>query len=389
MMMRFGIFAYALAGAMGMATPVVVQAQESPGVTDQSITLGSWQPLSGSSAAYGVLEYAGAQAYFALVNSRGGVKGKRINYIVDDNAFSAQRAVAIARKLVTRDNVLAICIPSGSAAIAATLPYLLKQEHVPVIFPYGSFKEWFHPSRENLYGLGMYFEVQADEIARWLHDDDRKNIFVLYQATVSSEGHTDHMLASVRTNGANIEKLGVKIDTTDWVPVVLEIKKRNPDAIVLWDAVADVIALSRELKNQGLSVPLYTYSWNAQRMIVDLGGDSVEGLKALSETVTPDEDTPAIREYRDALAKFEPDQKPDFISLQTFGMAKVFVEALERIDGPITRESLVKSLDSLKNYDSGIFPPITFDSTRHLGVAEGDMRRLQVVHGKWTSLPSR
>src|SRR3954462_1246536 len=78
-------------------------AQQGPGVTDKEIKIGAWMPLSGPIAVVGVPQRAGFDAYIRMINDRGGVNGRKIEWVVEDNAYNPQRTVAAARKLVTRD----------------------------------------------------------------------------------------------------------------------------------------------------------------------------------------------------------------------------------------------------------------------------------------------
>ena len=92
-------------------------------------------------------------------------------------------------------------------------------------------------------------------------------------------------------------------------------------------------------------------------------------------------DTPARREYREALAQYFPNEKPDFISLFGFANAKVFVEALRRIKGPINRQSLKAALETVKNLDTGILPTDSFGPGQHLGVTA--TQRVQLSGNRW------
>jgi branched-chain amino acid transport system substrate-binding protein len=145
-----------------------------------------------------------------------------------------------------------------------------------------------------------------------------------------------------------------------------------------------VVASAKALERQNIKVPLYTYSPNVSTDILKLGGTAVEGLRAMSWTVPPTADTPAVKEYRDALKKYEPKAEPDFQSLFTWAEAKIFAEAVKRVDGPVTREKLTKSFESMKGYETGILPPVTFSSTNHLGAQE--LQPVKVENGDWSTV---
>src|SRR5438034_11124157 len=91
-----------------------------PGVDDKTIKLGGSNAMTGAVAAVCAPTTYGAKAWFDKVNRDGGVNGRKIEYTVLDDAYSAQRALANARRLVQQDNVFAIfggCATATSAAI--------------------------------------------------------------------------------------------------------------------------------------------------------------------------------------------------------------------------------------------------------------------------------
>ena len=117
---------------------------------------------------------------------------------------------------------------------------------------------------------------------------------------------------------------------------------------------------------------------------IDLGGPAVQGLRSMSLTVPPETDSAAMKEYKDALAKYYPSEKPDYISLFGFANAKVFVEGLRRIKGPVTRDSLKAAIESIKNYDTGILAPVTFAADRHLGMTA--TQRVEIKGNRWVAV---
>jgi branched-chain amino acid transport system substrate-binding protein len=97
--------AAAIAGVL-VVSPAVAQKQYGPGVTDTEITLGQTMPYSGPLSAYGTIGRAQA-AYFDMINSEGGINGRKIKVISLDDGYSPPKTVEQTRRLVEEDNVLA------------------------------------------------------------------------------------------------------------------------------------------------------------------------------------------------------------------------------------------------------------------------------------------
>ena len=362
-------------------------AQQGPGVTDKEIRLGTWIPLTGPFAAYGVPYRAGLDAYINMVNDKGGIKGRKIVLIVEDNAYNPQRTVAAARKLVSRDEVLAIGMPFGAVS-ASAFDYVLGESKVPMVNSYGSALEWFTPPKENLFGVMALYESQARSIGRWMVKDGHKSVAVVHSALAGFVNVAAQVEPGVKSASptVKVEMVPTKFGTTDYSPIALDLARKNPDAVALILAQGEMIAAAKELRQQGYKGAFYTYSPSVANSVLELGGPALEGAKAIGLTVPVDADTPALRQYREALAKYSPGEKPDYVSLIGYALTMATVEGLRRIDGPINRPNLVKALYSIRDYDTGIFPPISYAPDRHLGVTR--IQRVVAKGGQWVAVGS-
>jgi branched-chain amino acid transport system substrate-binding protein len=115
-------------------------AQNAPGVTDSQITIGTTTPLSGAASAYASIS-AGSTAYFKYLNDKGGINGRTINYIVDDDAYDPAKSVPLTRQLITQDNVFAMFNQLGTPVNLATRPYI-NQQQVPDLFVATGSSHW-------------------------------------------------------------------------------------------------------------------------------------------------------------------------------------------------------------------------------------------------------
>src|SRR3954447_12033227 len=147
-MMRLLSQRYTLAGlAATVVLALTACAGPSAGGNDNEITIGAWYPLTGAVAASGVPQKAGAEAYFKMVNDRGGINGHKVNWIVKDNAFDPQQTVQIARQLIGQDKVAAIVAANGTSQAEAAFPFVLQQSKVPILNELGGLDSWYNPPR--------------------------------------------------------------------------------------------------------------------------------------------------------------------------------------------------------------------------------------------------
>src|SRR5205823_2930005 len=187
------------------------RAQHGPGVSASEIKLGTWIPLTGPIASYGIPFRAGIEAAIGAANAAGGIKGRKVVMIVEDNAYNPQRTVAAARKLIERDQVLAIGLPFG-AVTSAAFDYVLGEAKVPMINPYGSQIDWFQPPRPGFFGANVFYESQLRTIGRWMAKDGYKNVVVLHTALASFQNAAAHVEKGVKTvsGDVKVELMGSK-----------------------------------------------------------------------------------------------------------------------------------------------------------------------------------
>lgn len=379
-----GVLRAALAGsAFALGLPAL--AQQGPGVTDKEIRLGTWIPLTGPLAAYGVPFRAGIDAAIGAVNATGGIKGRKVVMIVEDNAYNPQRTVAAARKLISRDEVLAIGMPFG-AVTASAFDYVLGEAKVPMLNSWGSQIDWFTPPRPGFFGAMVLYESQARTIGRWLAKDGHRSAAVLHSALAGFQNVAAQVEPGVKSasSAIKVEMVPTKFGTTDYAPIALDVAKKNPDCVVMIMAQNEVIAAAKELRQQGYKGAFYTYSPSVSNSTLELAGPALEGAKAIGLTAPINADTPAVKAYRDAMAKYAPSEKPDYTSLIAYALTLASLEGLRRVEGPLTRESLVKAMYTIRNFETGIFPPLSYAPDRHLGVTS--VQRVVAVGGQWAAV---
>src|SRR5215216_3550201 len=127
------VAACALALFLALGTCASGGSGADPGITDTSITIGGTAALSGAESDYYAPVARGAQAYFAYVNARGGVLGRKIDYRVVDDAYDPAQTAEATRQLVEQDHVFAIFNSMGTQPVLEVRPYL-NTAKVPQLF---------------------------------------------------------------------------------------------------------------------------------------------------------------------------------------------------------------------------------------------------------------
>ncbi|WP_315095324.1 ABC transporter substrate-binding protein [uncultured Cellulomonas sp.] len=120
--------------------------EASPGVTDDTITIGTHTPLTGPAAAGYSSISAATQAYFQYVNDNGGIHGRSIEYVVKDDAYNPATTQTVVRELVQEDEVFAVLNGLGTPTHASVVDYLNENE-VPDLFVASGSPQWDQPEK--------------------------------------------------------------------------------------------------------------------------------------------------------------------------------------------------------------------------------------------------
>lgn len=362
--------------------------QDSAGAagSDTEIHIGAWLPLTGATASYGVPEKAGADAYFKMINAQGGINGRKIKWTVKDNAADPQQTVQIARELVGQDKVVAIVNANGTSQAEAAFPFVLTQSKVPVLNEVGGSESWYDPPRPGLFGTQTLYEDQAAAIAAWAVQDGAKKILVVHSDPAAFVNVAEQVEPVAKKVGPSVEvnRLPVKYQTTDYTPVISKVKAAKTQAVIIILTSPEAAAFLKEAKLQGLDLPTYAYAPVAAESTVSLAKDAAEGLKAVQLVKAPSDPDPAVKEFRTAMAKYEPGQDAGFLALWGWSNATVFTEIAKTIKGPVTSETISAAYAKASSVDPGVSPVMKFSASNHLGTRS--VQRVEVKNGAWTSV---
>jgi branched-chain amino acid transport system substrate-binding protein len=176
-----GAFAVSLALA---STPVVAQKKYDQGASDTEIRIGNTNPYSGPASAYGTMGKA-TEAYFRMINEKGGINGRKITFISYDDGYAPPKTAEMTRKLVESDKVLFVFNTLGTPTNAAIHKYL-NDRQVPQLFVTSGASKWGNPkafpwtigfppdhhSEGAIYARHILADVSDPKIAVLMQNDD-------------------------------------------------------------------------------------------------------------------------------------------------------------------------------------------------------------------------
>ena len=166
--------------AAALAANATQASAETRGVTKTEITLGMHTDLSGVAATYGVSSANGVKMRFDEANDAGGVNGRKINVIIEDQAYQVPKAVQACNKLINRDNVFAFVAALGTPMNNACFKDQLAAG-VPNLFPLSAARSMFEPyDRLKFYGAATYVDQIRSAVSYFVKEKGKKSICVMY-----------------------------------------------------------------------------------------------------------------------------------------------------------------------------------------------------------------
>src|SRR2546421_11950973 len=141
--MKRMLLAFAGSLVLAAALPALAQKKYDPGASDTEIKIGNTNPYSGPASAYGVIGKTIA-AYVKMTNEKGGVNGRKINFISYDDGYSPPKTVEMARKLVEQDQVLFLYQTLGTPSNTAIHKYM-NMNKVPQLHVAPGATKWDDP----------------------------------------------------------------------------------------------------------------------------------------------------------------------------------------------------------------------------------------------------
>ncbi len=378
--------------AIGLALPA--QAAE-PGVTDNEIVIGLFGPLSGPLVAYGIDPVNAARMVYEDVNAKGGIHGRKIRLVIEDDKCTGSELVAVVKKLVTVDNVFLLHGGSCTLAIAAAQEYV-QREKVPyvmlnaagdnAVFPptrymFGSFQGTQRVFASALSEFAMKV-LKAKRVAIIVHDDDygKANL-----ATAKS--------VIERMGGQVVAQERVPLNITDVTAPVLNMRAAKPDAILSGTYPAPTVLLAQKYGEYGMSaIPLLQSPQGIPTpSVLAKNVGNPEALKNFYHTwAFNDIADEALRQrWVGMYKKHYPDREPGPFMITGTPSALAVVDTLQRLGRDLTREKFVDGMEKLELKTDLTAGPLRFgpgrrDALRGAFVIKFDGTTQKVMPGVYT-----
>jgi branched-chain amino acid transport system substrate-binding protein len=305
------------------------------------------------------------RAFWAKFNDDGGLNGRKVRLVLYDDGLDANRSYAAFRRLVEQDNVVALVGSLAPLGEPRAIPYLT-EKGVPLVPGSGltgldSPSTWFlalGPQREGT--------AYCNEALR----QGLKSVYFLYVETDLAHPLLDAFRTCFEKAGAKVVgEEAAQIGQPDYTTTALNVRRTGAEAVyTLLGGPGDILNLWRAMDRQGVTARTLGRQGSDVDALKNYTGPAGAGYTIQATNLPPHAGGAAIEEIRAALAKYVPGTNLQSGNVSGWVAATLFVDCLRRIEGPITRNSILAEMDRTTDFTSkGLIRPLTYRPGRHLG----------------------
>lgn len=351
-----------------LASPVFGQGV--PGVNEREVLIGSCSALEGPSHFLGTETVTGAKAYLDMTNDAGGVDGRKLKLISYDDSYDPAKTETCFNRLMEQ-KVFALGFFVGTPTAVKYLP-MAESNKIPLVGLFTGAQALYTPFHHWIVNVrASYFDETREQVNGLWGTLGYKKIGVIYPDDPFGTTVLEGVKAALKTHGAEPVATGsYKRQTTEAGGAIDAVRVANPEAVVVVGPANTVAPILKQVHSRGWKPLLLTVSFVGTDDLIQEAGPDAEGI-VVTQVVPPyyltEYKTVAL--YRRTLAKYYPSAQPNFVSLEGFVDAMVLVEGLKKAGKDLTREGLIRSIESLRELDMGLGPKLklNYSSKEHKG----------------------
>lgn len=337
-----------------------------PGISDSEILLGATMPLSGSGAAGGLGVKQGQEAYYKMVNAAGGVQGRTIDVEILDDAYDPSTAQKQMRQLVQNNKIFAVSGGEGTPNFLGVVPFL-EREGVPAVAPYAPSDQLGTATTPNIFMASVNYIEEFDLLTRYvLENNEVKKISLVGVSGNVGDNAKAGIERAVADKGIDVDYIAETPGTTDFTPIASQMKSGGADWVFLILTNADTGGLLKAMQRIGYSPKTAAWSGMSDDSYLKEFGSLSEDMIVALETADLGSDDPMVVKFRGDF-KAQTGKEPTKFEELGWVQAQLMTEALKRAKG-LSRPCLIESLESMKDVETGILPPVTWGPADRAGV---------------------
>jgi branched-chain amino acid transport system substrate-binding protein len=358
-------------------------AQTVQGVTDTEILIGTVTDLSGVTAVQGVNSANAIRLALDEANAKGGIHGRKIRYIVEDNQYQVPRTVQGMNKLINNDKVFITLQDGGTPMNNATFPIAL-EKGVMKLLPLSAARSMFEPFHKLKFSqFSSYVDQMRAGTKYFVEKRGKKAVCAMYQDT--DFGKDVLAGAEIQLTAMGMKLAGStahKPTDTDFTASASKLRDAKCDLIVVGTIVRDTTLIISTVRKMGWNVDIVGQLASYDTAVAAAPGGVAEGFYSMtpSNYAYPDDPRPAVR---DLMQRYRARYGIDinYIGQSGYMAAEIALEALNRAGRDLNTANLATAMESIQGFRSVFGATFTFGPDQHQGTKQAYLA--VVKDGRW------
>jgi branched-chain amino acid transport system substrate-binding protein len=363
-----------------------------PGVTADTIKIGAFGPITGPAAYIGLGGRDGANLAIKEINAAGGINGRKLAMVFEDDGHSPAKALAAVKKLIDQDEVFAIFCVAGSNGTTGSIDFVRSNGRVMFVsFASAPAVTW--PFSRNLFRGGTtevprYGELYAEFISDHLK---AQKIAIMSGREEYPKNEGDALTKQLQSwyGISPVKRVEFNLGDKDFTPQLLEIQQAAPQVIAFFGNPAEAAIAMRQARELGLSQPFFVGTTIVDQNFLSAARQSAEGATGFALVpLLPGSASPEMKAWETKWRQEYPNQptgRPNVFDILAYADIYVLANALKRAGADPTTEKLIDALEKTKDYRVGaIASPRSFSTKHHIGNLR--LQAMQVKNGQWEPL---
>lgn len=332
------------------------------GGTTGDILVGEYGSLTGAQATFGTSTHQGIVLAIEEVNAAGGIKGRKIKVLTEDDQSKQEEAANAVTKLISQNGVLAVLGEVASSASMAAAP-ICQSNKVPMITP-SSTNDDVTKKGDYIFRVCFIDSYQGENMAKYVAQQ-----LHVKRAAILTDVKSDYSTGLTKVLESTFTSLGGQIvgkqsyanGDSDFRSQLTAVKGANPQVIFIPGYYTDIGQIAIQARDLGMTMPLVGGDgWESPKLI-EIGGKALEGCYYSNHYFYGDP-SPVVRNfvqrYKDRYGA-----TPDALAALGYDAMKVLGDAMKRakkLDGPSLRDAIAATKDF-----SGVTGAITIGPERN------------------------
>jgi branched-chain amino acid transport system substrate-binding protein len=325
------------------------------------IPIGVYAALTGDQASFGQATVSGVKLAADEINAAGGVLGRKIRLIIEDDQGRPDEAASVVTKMITSNNVIAVIGENSSNQSLAAAP-ICQASKIPMISP-SSTNPNVTKKGDYIFRVCFTDPYQGKALAAFV-----KNTLKLTTAAVLKDNKNDYSVGLAEFFTKEFAALGGRVvgeqsysgGDTDFRPQLTSIKNRKPDVLFIPGFYTDVGQIAIQARDLGINVPLVGGDGWDSPAVIAIGGKSIDG-SYFSDHYFVGDPQPRVQNFVAEMTKRN-GKVPEANAALGYDALYIFANAAKKA-GSFDRAAIRDNIAATKDYD-GVSGKITMGPDR-------------------------